>query len=468
MIIVEGEKCVHACLDAWPTTLAVTTWAGGTNAWRQTDWTPLAGREVSLVADADPLNKQGFSPGHKVMEEVAAHLHGLGCKVRIALPPVEWHSDVADWIADQGSTEAAKIIKGMLTDYEPPPIALKEFNIRKTGLTLEDFTATWDDDVDQSPLPALLRRNDKGTVLYASKLNWIFGLPSSGKTWLSLIALNEAIMCGGRALVFDFEDSKQTFQRRTALLGLDPRQHTDHLRYTLPGIMEDENESILDEAQEWLMKADNPVYSQVVIDAAESSGCPSDGVNVNPWIGKMLKPWRDVDAGVCVVDHQPKRKEDRPLGPIGSQRKLAAVDGCALETSGLCWTKKASGKIIISSHKDRAGDLDSAVGKPLAVVVGTWKGEGDARAFSYTIEKPEQQEDVESLSMQILDAVGDAGDDGISSLNKLRQQVKGKNSDKDATIDRLKNMGYILQRKQGQANIYTVSDKGRQWRAGLE
>ena len=334
------------------------------------------------------------------------------------------------------------------------------------GSTLADFTAVWDDEVDLSPLPALLRRDDKGTVLYASKLNWIFGLPSSGKTWLSIIALEQAILCGGRVLVFDFEDSKATFQRRTHLLGLDPKRHTDNLIYTLPGIMD--NPSVLDKAQEWLMKADNPVFSQVVIDAAESSGCPSDGVNVNPWIAKMIKPWRDVGAGVLVVDHQPKRSEDRPRGPIGSQRKLAAVDGAALECSGLCWTKKASGKIIISNHKDRAGDLDSAVGKALAVVVGTWSGEGDARGFSYTIEKPEQQEDTSSLSMQIMDAVINAGPGGIPSLTKLRRSVKAKGAAVDASIHGLIDMDYILETKQGQANIYTATDEGVQWRAELE
>ena len=40
--IVEGEKCVHACKGAWPNQTTV-CWAGGTNAWQQTDWTPLCG-----------------------------------------------------------------------------------------------------------------------------------------------------------------------------------------------------------------------------------------------------------------------------------------------------------------------------------------------------------------------------------------------------------------------------------------
>ena len=68
---------------------------------------------MSLVADADAV-------GHKAMEGLAKHLHGLGCKVKIALPPVEWDNDIADWITEQGKEEAAKIIGGLLKDYQPP------------------------------------------------------------------------------------------------------------------------------------------------------------------------------------------------------------------------------------------------------------------------------------------------------------------------------------------------------------
>lgn len=334
------------------------------------------------------------------------------------------------------------------------------------GATLADFTMPWDETIDLTPLPALLKRQDGGTVLYAAKLNWIFGVPSSGKTWVSIIAANEAILCGGRVLLMDFEDTKATFQRRAALIGLNPSLHSDSIIYAAAGLTD--SPTARAEAQEWLAGAVDASMSLVVIDSAESSGCPSDGLNVNPWIAKMVQPWRDVGTGVLVVDHQPKRKEDRPLGPIGSQRKLAAVDGAALECSGLCWTKKNGGKIILSNHKDRGGDLSSAVGKALAVIVGTYAGEGDARAFGYTIERPEQQEDVASLSMQIMDAVIDAGDDGIGSLTKLRRTVKAKGSAVDATIEQLIRAGYLLQTKHGQANIYTATDKGIQWRAGLE
>ena len=110
--IVEGEKCVHAARQAWPKR-TFTCWAGGTNSWDKTDWTPLAGRIVSLIADAD-------EPGHKAMQALAAHLHGLGCKVRLVLPPVELDDDIADWIIADGPQHSDTFIGDLLRDYEPP------------------------------------------------------------------------------------------------------------------------------------------------------------------------------------------------------------------------------------------------------------------------------------------------------------------------------------------------------------
>ena len=65
--IVEGEKCVHALKDAWPKR-AVTTWAGGTNAWQLTDWTPLAGRERVSYWQTET------NRGTRLCEALALHL----------------------------------------------------------------------------------------------------------------------------------------------------------------------------------------------------------------------------------------------------------------------------------------------------------------------------------------------------------------------------------------------------------
>ena len=120
--IVEGEKCAEACVKAWPTQ-AVTTWSGGADSWARTDWTPLKGRTVSIVADADHIDpKRGNRPGHEAGRGIALILHELGCKVKLALPLPEGQNneDVADWLAEDGLVETGKRVGKMLEDFQPP------------------------------------------------------------------------------------------------------------------------------------------------------------------------------------------------------------------------------------------------------------------------------------------------------------------------------------------------------------
>ena len=86
--IVEGEKCADAVAAAWAG-LTVTTWPGGTGAWKYADWEPVRGRDVTLLSDAD-------APGRKAMRSVAAKLAGMGCRIKIGLVAGESGDDVAD------------------------------------------------------------------------------------------------------------------------------------------------------------------------------------------------------------------------------------------------------------------------------------------------------------------------------------------------------------------------------------
>ena len=124
VVVVEGEKCVRAVLSSWAH-VAITTYAGGSGSWRKTDWTPLAGKNVSIWADADDDAPPGkptakSRPGQNAAMEIAAHLHGLGCRVRVALPEPDGGADIADWLA-VGKGHAKAMLDGLLRDYQPQP-----------------------------------------------------------------------------------------------------------------------------------------------------------------------------------------------------------------------------------------------------------------------------------------------------------------------------------------------------------
>ena len=102
VLIVEGEKCVHAALTVG---IVATTSAGGSNAAEFTDWSPLAGKDVIIWPDND-------DNGHKYADKVREKLEALTPQPTIAVLKPEWFDlaakgDIADFIArerDDGRT----------------------------------------------------------------------------------------------------------------------------------------------------------------------------------------------------------------------------------------------------------------------------------------------------------------------------------------------------------------------------
>ena len=91
-----------------------TTWAGGSGAWKLTDWGPLAGRDVLLSADAD-------DPGRDAMRRIAEHLASMGCSVRINMPTGDDGRDIANWLEEDGVEATHDRIEAEARVWEPEP-----------------------------------------------------------------------------------------------------------------------------------------------------------------------------------------------------------------------------------------------------------------------------------------------------------------------------------------------------------
>jgi len=93
VLIVEGEKCADAARAVMPA-YACVTWAGGAQAVKTADWSPLTGRDVLIWPDAD-------EPGIKAATALAGILLLIAKRVRVIRPqgqPEGW--DIANAIAD--------------------------------------------------------------------------------------------------------------------------------------------------------------------------------------------------------------------------------------------------------------------------------------------------------------------------------------------------------------------------------
>lgn len=75
VLICEGEKATDAAALVFPDHIT-TCWQGGANAVHLTDYSPLAGRHVTIWPDND-------KPGRDAASELIATLFGLGCKVDV-------------------------------------------------------------------------------------------------------------------------------------------------------------------------------------------------------------------------------------------------------------------------------------------------------------------------------------------------------------------------------------------------
>jgi 5S rRNA maturation endonuclease (ribonuclease M5) len=130
VIICEGEKSADAAARIFVECIAITA-SGGAKAADQTDWTPLAGRQVRIWPDAD-------SPGEKYARQVETIVADLECEVAIidaaALaridpsggqrePPKKgW--DAADAIDEWPDLDALrKAATGLAKPFEPGPAA---------------------------------------------------------------------------------------------------------------------------------------------------------------------------------------------------------------------------------------------------------------------------------------------------------------------------------------------------------
>jgi len=114
VILTEGEKCADALTQILPdpSKYVVTTWSGGAQAVKKTDFSPLTGRRVLCWPDHD-------APGLKAMQAVCALLAGKADALKILrIPdamPAAW--DAADALA--AGPPAARLVTAPFVPWLP-------------------------------------------------------------------------------------------------------------------------------------------------------------------------------------------------------------------------------------------------------------------------------------------------------------------------------------------------------------
>lgn len=199
VVVVEGEKCVHALHDFG---VIATTSPGGANGAKKADWTPLEGKRCILWADND-------GPGVQYMRDVAKILGDMGCTVcQVDHEALELKEggDAADFVARYGADVALgrEAVLDVLADAKTTGISadyLMETE-KIIGGQRRALPFAW-------PLITSLSR-----ALMPGTVTCLFGPPGALKSYWIMECLVEWVGAGIDCCVFELEEDRVYHMRR--------------------------------------------------------------------------------------------------------------------------------------------------------------------------------------------------------------------------------------------------------------
>jgi hypothetical protein len=185
-------------------------------------------------------------------------------------------------------------------------------------------------DREDEPDPTHLARTDGHRLFYSGRVNGLLGESESGKTWVALHAVAQALGVAETVAYLDFEDSAKGIDGRLRLLSATDAQ-LGQLYYANP----DEAMGLAQHADLTEALAGTP-FSLIILDGVNAAMTvmglnPDSSQNdATAFTQRLLRPLANTGAAVVTIDHVPKNKETRGKGGIGAQAKRAMTRGCAL------------------------------------------------------------------------------------------------------------------------------------------
>jgi hypothetical protein len=205
------------------------------------------------------------------------------------------------------------------------------------------------------PAPEFLSRNDGHRLFYRGKINALLGESESGKTWVALLAVKQALEIAQKVIYLDFEDSGKGILARLRSLGLDDAKFAN-FTYANPdqNLTLDERMDLVDALQEIqpeLIIVDGVNAAMTLLNLELTSNRDATFFSQ-----QLLKPLALSGACVVTIDHVPKSKDNRGNYAIGAQAKRADINGCAIAVEvTLPFGRGMNGELNLKVTKDRPG-----------------------------------------------------------------------------------------------------------------
>jgi hypothetical protein len=209
----------------------------------------------------------------------------------------------------------------------------------------------------ESPKATVGFREDGVSLFYPGREHALISEPEAGKTWIALtVALSE--MRGGNNVVFiDCEDEAGAIISRLRTLGAEDDLIRRHFAYVRPhgridGLMREAMARVL-------MPPCTLVILDGVTEAMAMNGLdPKDDQDVARFRQMLAMFVTDIGPAFVSLDHVVKNAENRGRWAIGSQHKMASLNGCAYTIESVSrFAPGMKGVARLRVAKDRHGDV---------------------------------------------------------------------------------------------------------------
>lgn len=303
------------------------------------------------------------------------------------------------------------------------------------------------------PPPAALLRADKQALFYAGKVNGLIGESESGKTWVALLAVAQALEHGAYVLYLDFEDAAAGITGRLRALGVADAVLLEHLTYIDPSeslhTLAAADLHAVATAQPWaivVVDGVNAVMSLLGLDLISNT-------DATRLAQQLLRPLARTGAAVIVIDHVAKQKEGRGPGAIGAQAKRAMITGCqlAVEVSAP-FGRGQTGRLKLTVDKDRAGHVRGCAVGSKYVGTAVMQSNADSGDVVVVIEPPDNRPIAEKRTefrptglMERVSRVMQTTEGELSG-KQIEAAVSGKREYVRAAVECLVQDGYLTRR----------------------
>jgi AAA domain len=302
-----------------------------------------------------------------------------------------------------------------------------------------DLEAVADGSATTEP-PTMLARTDGAPLLYAGKRHLLAGEPESGKGWLTMLAAAVELQARSRVLYLDFEDSPEVALERLQALGVILPDILEHFIYVRPDSPLDIDLGMLGlDAVLGIVDGVTECMSLLGLN-------PYDNPDVATFYAQVARPLTEAGAGVLLIDHVVKSKDDRGRWALGAQHKMAGADVCfSLETIRPFGRGLTGGLSRLTLTKDRPGFLRGlAVGRTR---LGDVRMDAEGDSVRVRIDPAQDTGEGGFAPTVLMDRVSRFLElHGEQTFNGICSDVKGKRSGLRDAVDALAAEGFLTHR----------------------